>query len=138
MALAYRRCQDGDLGFEKLQAAQSMQNLEVFSDANFVPVRMREGFAGCVVALESQAQPFISQAEVISHNSTCQTAESASRLLEELGFPSTCMGSGDRSGGKRLRTLVIPPASGREPAWTAVSACRVSQQRTTNNLSSCW
>ena len=97
-----------------------------------------EGFAGCAVALESQAQPFISQAEVISHNSTCQTAESASRLLEELGFPSTCMGSGDRSGGKRLRTLVIPPASGREPAWTAVSACRVSQQRTTNNLSSCW
>ena len=41
-------------------------------------------FAGCVIAWDSQAQPFISQstaeAEVISDNSACQTAESISCL----------------------------------------------------------
>ena len=69
-----------------------MDRLEVFSDASFGPVHERcrwasgcvVEFAGCVIAWDSQAQPFISQstaeAEVISDNSACQTAESISCL----------------------------------------------------------
>ena len=112
MALTYRKCQDGDMGeCDGLQAAKSMENLLVFSDASFGPVHERcksvsgcvVEFAGCVVAWESQAQPFIShstaEAEVISYNSACQTAESVSSLLAEMGFATYKHMYGDSKAG---------------------------------------
>ena len=87
LALTYRQCAKGDMGQQQeLQVAESMDSMQIFSDASFGPVRERcrsvSGcvieFAGCVVAWDSQAQPFVSQstaeAEVISYNSACQTA----------------------------------------------------------------
>lgn len=111
MALAYRRCQDGDLGFEKLQAAQSMQNLEVFSDANFVPVRMREGFAGCVVALESQAQPY----HRLRSSPTTQHAKQPNRpvvCLRSWGFQAHVWGAGIAVVANDCGPWLSPPPQG--------------------------
>ena len=112
LALTYRQCVRGDMGpQQELQVAKSMDTLQIFSDASFGPVHERcrsvsgcvVEFAGCVVAWDSQAQPFVSQstaeAEVISYNSACQTAESLSCLLEELGYPTTKHLYGDSKAG---------------------------------------
>ena len=112
LALTYRQCARGDMGQQQeLQVAKSMDTMQIFSDASFGPVHERcrsvSGcvieFAGCVIAWDSQAQPFVSQstaeAEVISYNSACQTAESISCLLEELGFPTTKHLYGDSKAG---------------------------------------
>ena len=112
LALTYRQCATGDMGQQQeLQVAKSMDTMQIFSDASFGPVHERcrsiSGcvieFAGCVVAWDSQAQPFVSQstaeAEVISYNSACQTAESISCLLQELGYPTTKHLYGDSKAG---------------------------------------
>ena len=112
LALTYRQCARGDMGQQQeLQVAKSMDTMQIFSDASFGPVHERcrsvSGcvieFAGCAIAWDSQAQPFVSQstaeAEVISYNSACQTAESLSCLLEELGYPTTKHLYGDSKAG---------------------------------------
>lgn len=58
------------------------------------------------------AGPAISQAEVISHNSTCQTAESASRLLEELGFQAHVWGAGIAVVANDCGPWLSPPPQG--------------------------
>ena len=112
LALTYRRCEPGDMGDQQeLQVSKSMDSLQIFSDASYGPVHERcksisgavVSYAGCVVAWDSQAQPFVSQstaeAEVISYNSASQMAESVSAFLEAVGYITTKQLYGDSKAG---------------------------------------
>ena len=112
LALTYRRCEPGDMGDQQeLQVSKSMDSLQIFSDASYGPVHERcksisgavTSYAGCVVAWDSQAQPFVSQstaeAEVISYNSASQMAESVSAFLEAVGYVTTKQLYGDSKAG---------------------------------------
>ena len=112
LALTYRRCKLGDMGTSnELQVAKSLDSLQVYSDASYGPVHERcksiSGtaleFANCLVAWDSQAQPFISQstaeAEVISYNSACQIAQAVGSFLQEMGYPTCKQLYGDSKAG---------------------------------------
>lgn len=112
LSMVYRPCKSGDMGKQdELQVPKSLNSLQVFADASYAPAHERfrsiSGIAvehaGCLLAWDAQAQPFITnstaEAEVISYNSACQIAESVDCLLTEFGYPTSKRIYGDSKAG---------------------------------------